>query len=108
MEPPKIDLNYNTDIVIKSVSDYYNLNESELKKKDRHWHIRTARQVCMYLLKRNTTMSLVAIGKLFKRDHTTVIHSVQKVKDLLDTEEAFRIELFRLTSIIDSNIYKNK
>ena len=56
-----------------------------------------ARQITMYLAKAFTKNSLKTIGEHFGgRDHTTVIHSCQTVKDLMDTDSLFRENVMEL------------
>lgn len=66
--------------VIKRVSEYYNLEANDLTSKSRTQTIAFPRQIAMYLSRRLTDLSLVAIGRSFTRDHTTVMHAVDKVE----------------------------
>ena len=75
----------------KMVCDYFNLPYERLLQKTRKREIVQARQITMYLAKQFTKNSLKTIGEHFGgRDHTTVIHSCQTVKDLMDTDGLFR------------------
>jgi len=67
--------------VVKTVSDYYSLEESSIYEKTRRKEIVKARQVVMYLLREDFNVSYPLIGqKLGGKDHTTVIHSYLKIK----------------------------
>jgi chromosomal replication initiator protein len=67
--------------VVKTVSDYYNLEETSIYEKTRRKEIVKARQVVMYLLREDFSVSYPLIGqKLGGKDHTTVIHSYLKIK----------------------------
>ena len=67
--------------VVKTVSDYYNLEEASIYEKTRRKEIVKARQVVMYLLREDFSVSYPLIGqKLGGKDHTTVIHSYLKIK----------------------------
>ncbi len=67
--------------VVKTVSDYYNLDETSIYEKTRRKEIVKARQVVMYLLREDFSVSYPLIGqKLGGKDHTTVIHSYLKIK----------------------------
>ena len=69
-----------------------------LLQKTRKREIVQARQITMYLAKAFTKNSLKTIGEHFGgRDHTTVIHSCQTVKDLMDTDSIFRENVMELT-----------
>ena len=62
-----------------------------MKDKARRKEIVIARQVAMYFSKNFTTNSLKSIGFHFGgRDHSTVIHAVQSVNDMIDTDSVFK------------------
>lgn len=73
--------------VVKTISDYYNLEEASIYEKTRRKEIVKARQVVMYLLREDFNVSYPLIGqKLGGKDHTTVIHSYLKIKDDLKND----------------------
>jgi chromosomal replication initiator protein len=73
------------------VCEYLNVPYDMLLEKTRKREIVQARQVTMYLAKMFTKSSLKSIGDHFGgRDHTTVIHSCQAVRDLMDTDAGFK------------------
>lgn len=75
----------------KMVCTYFKIDYDKLQSKTRTGDVVNARQIAMYLAKKFTKCSLKTIGDHFgKRDHTTVIHSVQKVEDFLKTDEKYR------------------
>ncbi|MCS6990664.1 MAG: chromosomal replication initiator protein DnaA [Chitinophagales bacterium] len=79
------------EMIQKTVCDYFNVPQEKLREKTRKRHIVQARQLSMYLAKLYTKNSLKTIGKHFGgRDHSTVIHSCQAVRDLMDTDKDFR------------------
>lgn len=56
-----------------------------------------ARQVCYYILKETTQLSLSRIAEILHgRDHTTALTGINRVKDLMDTEEPVRMEIEQL------------
>ncbi len=82
----------------KMVCEYFGVNYDKLLQKTRKREIVQARQISMYLAKSFTKNSLKIIGEHFGgRDHTTVIHSCQTVKDLMDTDSAFRENVMEIT-----------
>jgi chromosomal replication initiator protein len=86
-----IDSEVGIDYIQKTVAEYYKLPVAELKDKTRKKEIVMARQLAMYFSKEYTSLSLKTIGYHFGgRDHSTVIHAVQTVNDLYDTEHAFK------------------
>lgn len=79
------------DFIQKTVSEYFDIKMDDLKAKTRKKEIVTARQVAMYFSKEFTNHSLKSIGYHFGgRDHSTVIHAVQTVNDMIDTDTGFR------------------
>ncbi|MBA3647297.1 MAG: chromosomal replication initiator protein DnaA [Chitinophagales bacterium] len=79
------------EFIQKSVCEYFNVQQDKLKEKTRKRAIVQARQLSMYLSKSFTKNSLKVIGRHFGgRDHSTVIHSCQAVRDLMDTDKEFR------------------
>lgn len=85
------------DTIQKMVCDYFDVPYDKLLHKTRKREIVQARQITMFLAKAFTKNSLKTIGEHFGgRDHTTVIHSCQTVKDLMDTDGVFRDNVMEL------------
>ncbi len=83
-------LNPTPDMIISEVSAFYGVEERDILGKNRQADIVTARQICMYLVRSLTSMSLKEIGtKVFRRDHTTVMYAVEKVEEMRGTDDAF-------------------
>jgi chromosomal replication initiator protein len=81
----------------RMVCDYFDVSYDKLLQKTRKREVVQARQITMYLAKAFTKNSLKTIGEHFGgRDHTTVIHSCQTVKDLMDTDHLFRENVLEL------------
>ncbi len=86
------------DAIQKLVCEFFAVPYEKLLHKTRKREIVQARQITMYLAKAFTKNSLKTIGEHFGgRDHTTVIHSCQTVKDLMDTDSLFRENVMELT-----------
>ncbi len=80
--------------VVKTVSDYYSLEEASIYEKTRRKEIVKARQVVMYLLREDFNVSYPLIGqKLGGKDHTTVIHSYLKIKEDIKNDPQLLQEL---------------
>lgn len=85
------------DNIQKMVCEYYDITYDKLQAKTRKREIVQARQISMFLAKQYTKNSLKTIGDHFGgRDHTTVIHSCQTVKDLMDTDPLIREQVKEL------------
>ena len=86
-EPRKI----TPDSIIQTVSDHYSVSGEEVTGKRRSRDIALPRQVSMYLIRELTPLSTTAIGRVFSgRDHTTVMHSCEKVAEMMRRDIAFR------------------
>lgn len=67
--------------VVSKVAEYYGIDEESIYEKTRRREVVRPRQVIMYILREDFSVSYPTIGaKLGGRDHTTVIHSCEKVK----------------------------
>lgn len=88
--------------IIKSVSDFYQVSKADLFSARRHRSIVRPRQIGMYLAKMLTSRSLPEIGRRFGgRDHTTVLHAVRKIDDLLKKDPILAEEVARLKREIE-------
>ncbi len=86
-----IDSEVGVDYIQKTVSEFFKVTIDQLKDKTRKKEIVMARQLAMYFSKEYTNLSLKTIGYHFGgRDHSTVIHAVQTVNDLYDTDNTFK------------------
>jgi chromosomal replication initiator protein len=89
-----IDTEISIDYLHKIVTEHFNISLESIKSKTRKKEIVIARQVAMYLAKQYTKHSLKSIGDYCGgRDHSTVIHAIQAVKDMLETEHQFKLSL---------------
>ena len=80
--------------VVKVISNFYNLEDELLYQKTRRKEIVHARQVVMYILREDFSVSYPLIGqKIGGKDHTTVIHSCIKIKEELKTNPVLVQEL---------------
>lgn len=80
--------------IAEVVAAYYHLSFDAMRGKQRDKHIVLPRQVAMYLIRQETQVSLYEIGQLFGgRDHTTVLHSWQKIDRALQTNPGLQRDL---------------
>lgn len=70
-----------SDRIMDAVCKVFDITKSELLGKNRQQHIALARQVAMYLCKNELDLSFPAVGKIFGRDHTTVLHACRRLHD---------------------------
>ncbi|MEK7090317.1 MAG: chromosomal replication initiator protein DnaA [Patescibacteria group bacterium] len=80
--------------IIKAVAQYYNITEKNIFEKTRIKEIVRPRQIAMYLLREDFSGSYPYIGQKFGgRDHTTAIHSYEKIADEIKKNERTREEI---------------
>ncbi|MEO1219198.1 MAG: chromosomal replication initiator protein DnaA [Bacteroidota bacterium] len=92
-----IDAEVGIDYLQKIVSEHYQISLERLKSKSRKKEIVMARHVAMYLAKKYTNHSLKSIGYYCGgRDHSTVIHALQTINDMLTTQPQFKASLEEL------------
>jgi chromosomal replication initiator protein len=89
------------DYIQKFVAEQFSVSVDAMKDKTRKREIVVARQVAMYFAKHYTNLSLKTIGFHFgNRDHSTVIHALTSVNDLMDTDRKFNATMQELTKKI--------
>ena len=81
----------NVETIQNIVAAHFNLNIQEMLSARRSRSLARPRQIAMFLAKRHTSNSLPDIGKKFSnRDHTTVIHAVKKIEELMKKDDEIR------------------
>jgi chromosomal replication initiator protein len=89
------------ELIQKRVAEFFNVGVNDLKTKRRNKNIVLPRQVAMYLARELTSLSLPEIGTGFGgKDHTTVLHSWNKIKAGLSKEGNLRNSVEKLISEI--------
>ena len=90
--------------VVNYICSTYHIDEDVLRGQSRGREVVTARQIAMYLMRRMICMNLVDIGKEFgDRDHTTVLHSLDKVEKQMRSDPAFAEMVKQITTNINAN-----
>jgi len=86
--PIKSKNNITIDLIKKAAAEFYSVKIDDMSAKIRTKEIATARQVAMFLSRELTTASLPKIGDEFGgRDHTTVLHAYEKIKQSIKTDK---------------------
>lgn len=87
--------------VVKTIADFYRIEEENIYEKTRRREIIKPRQVAMYILREDFNISYPSIGqKLGGRDHTTVIHSCEKIKKDIKSDPILLQEIDQLRSML--------
>ncbi len=91
------------DEIQKKVAEYYSIRISDMHSPRRARTVARPRQVAMYLSKQLTPRSLPEIGRKFGgRDHTTVIHAVKKIEELMGQEKNMCEDIDLLRKMLES------
>ena len=87
----------------KRVCEHYNIRVAEMSSARRARNIARPRQVAMYLAKQLTSKSLPDIGRHFgDRDHTTVMHAVSRISELIGQDAAFAEDVELLKRLLEN------
>ncbi|HMQ00298.1 MAG TPA: chromosomal replication initiator protein DnaA [Cyclobacteriaceae bacterium] len=90
----EIEADVSVDYIQKTVADYFKVDVELLKAKVKKREIVVPRQVAIYLCKRYTQLTLAVIGQNFGgRDHSTIIHALQSVEDMMETDSTFKSQV---------------
>lgn len=89
--------------IINIICDYYTLNPKDLKGRRRPVRIARPRQVAMYLMRKETQLPYEEIGnQLGGRDHTTVMHGVEKIEKLIHNDSGIKSQVMEITNQISA------
>jgi len=87
----------------KQVAAHHNIKVSDMHSARRSRVVARPRQVAMYLSKKLTSKSLPEIGRRFGgKDHTTVLHAVKRIEELMGADTEFRQDVERLLKTLQN------
>ena len=87
------------DSIIRKTAEYFNVTDYDIKGKSRNKNIILARHISIFLASKLTSYSLSEIGKSMNgKDHTTIMHSVDRIKSLLETDESIKTAVSAIES----------
>lgn len=81
------------DQIIENISKRYNISVEDIKGKKRTTEIALARHIAVFVIRSATTLSLKNIAKIFGRDHTTLLSSIDVVKSKMTEDSSFEYEI---------------
>ena len=89
------------DDIQKKVAAHFNIRVADMFSVRRARQIARPRQIAMFLAKNLTSLSYPEIGRNFgNRDHTTIMHAVRKIEELMETDAALADDVSLLKSIL--------
>lgn len=87
--------------VVRIISEFYNVKEESIYEKTRHKEVIKPRQIIMYILREDMNISYPSIGqKMGGRDHTTVIHSCEKIKGEIKNDPSLMDEIDQIRGLL--------
>jgi chromosomal replication initiator protein len=91
------------DEIQKKVAEHYNIRLTDMSSARRARNVARPRQIAMFLAKQLTGRSLPEIGRKFgNRDHTTVMHAVSRVTELMERDSSFAEDVELLRRMLES------
>ena len=92
-------------LIISEVCRFYSIEEQVLRGTLKNKNTAEARQVAMYLCRKLTNLSLPDIGREFGRDHSTVLHGLNKIERLLaDSTSGLQDNIRDITANINNKL----
>lgn len=90
------------DSIINATANYFNMTAADLTGVNRTKGVTEARQISMYLIRTLTNLSLPDIGKIFNRNHSTVLVSIRKIESQIEKNPELAAVIRDITSNINS------
>ncbi len=82
------------DSIVETICSYYNIKSTQLKGTKRDARLVSARHICMFLLKEESGLTFNEIGNILGgRDHSTVMHGVDKIRNSVEKSDTIREEI---------------
>lgn len=95
---------YDSDKILEKVCSYFEISKNQLLGKDRRKELSYARQIAMYLLDDMMNMPYTSIGKIFGKDHATVIYCKNKVISELKTNKMLEVQIKDIKGLCGSKV----
>lgn len=91
--------------VIITVSKFYGEQIHNVLSKSQKKEFVSVRYISMYFILKYCKLSLKRVGKIFKKDHTTIMHARDSIKDRMYVDKAFKKEVINLDGIIRKTLF---
>jgi chromosomal replication initiator protein len=87
--------------IVETVASFFNLEPEDLKTGSRSREVLVPRQIAMYLMREETETPFIQISAYFgKRDHTTAMHSYEKIEGLVESDNQMRQEVLTIRQML--------
>lgn len=90
------------DLVITKVCEYYGLSREKMMGTSRKKDVLLPRQVSMYFCRSLLSMSLPAIGKVFRKDHSTVSNAIDKIEEGMRQDPLLQSDIHNIRRAIEA------
>ncbi len=91
----------NHERIVETVSSFFNLEPEDLKTGSRSREVLVPRQIAMYLMREETETPFIQIAAYFgKRDHTTAMHSYEKIEGLVESDNQMRQDVLTIRQML--------
>jgi chromosomal replication initiator protein len=94
--------------ILHETAKYFSLRREDLVSKSRSRPLTSARHIAMYLLRELTGLSLIKIGELFDRDHSTALHGIKRIENLMPNRDTVYRQVQELTKRINDQVRGTK
>ncbi len=91
--------------IIQEICDIFSISKELMISRNRKHEVLTVRQIAIYVTRLMTTKNKTQIGKIFKRDHTSIIHNLISVKNYIKTNDP-QFKFYWAAYISESKIYQ--
>lgn len=78
------------EFIVEYCAKFYNIAPEKIYSTSHKKDVTTVRQISFYLCREILDMSLLKIGQVYNRDHTTVLHGIKKIETLMNTDKALK------------------
>ena len=93
-------------MIIGIITDYFSITRKQITSRSRERTICEPRQICTLELTKYTNLSLKTIGKLFNRDHATVINAKKTINNLVEVN-GYGYVINELDRLIEEKLMMN-
>lgn len=87
--------------IIEAIVKYYEVSKEDLVNKCKKEEFVTPRQMAMYIMRTKNFTSFQKIGRRFNRNHSTVVYSVNKIKEDIDFFKSMKAQYDAIIKIIE-------
>jgi chromosomal replication initiator protein len=88
--------------ILTETAEYFALRREDLVSKSRSRPLTTARHMAMYLTRELTGLSLIKIGEMFERDHSTALHGIKRIENLMPNRDTVYRQVKEITKRINA------